>query len=160
MSNGEYALEKGVILGARPKLYTRNFGSEPYLIKLGDDVELSGGVSFINHDGAVDVLINLFEDCQEIDLCKPIIIEDNVFIGMNTTILPGAYIESNVIVGAGSIVRNRLESGFVYAGVPTKKICTIREYKDKNMTLFDKTKCMSFIEKKAFYLNKYKEILK
>lgn len=160
MSNDEYAIEKGVILGERAKLYTRMFGSEPYLIKLGDDVELTGGVSFVNHDGAVDVLINLFEDCQDIDLCKPIIIENNVFIGMNTMILPGSYIESDVIVGAGSIVRKRLESGFVYAGIPIKKICTIREYKEKNMICFDKTKRMSFIEKKAFYLNKYKEILK
>jgi acetyltransferase-like isoleucine patch superfamily enzyme len=160
MSDVEYAREKGVTFGNRAKFYTRNFGSEPYLIKLGDDVELSGGVSFINHDGAVDVLINLFDDCQKIDLCKPIIIENNVFVGLNTVILPGTHIESDVIVGAGSIVRGRLDSGYVYAGVPIKKICSINEYKDKNMNDFDKTKGMPFIEKKAFYLNKYQEILR
>ncbi len=33
-----------------------DFGSEPYLIRLGSDVTLSPGVCFVTHDGGVSVL--------------------------------------------------------------------------------------------------------
>jgi maltose O-acetyltransferase len=37
-------------------------------------------------------------------------------------ILSGVRIENKVVIGAGSVVTKNLESGFVYAGVPAKKI--------------------------------------
>lgn len=54
-----------------------------------------------------------------------IYIGNNVFIGMRSIVLPGSVIGDNVVIGAGSIVRGRLESGFVYAGNPVKKIAPI-----------------------------------
>lgn len=49
---------------------------------------------------------------------------DNVLIGMGAIVMDNAIIPSNVIIGAGSLVLEGsvLESGFVYAGVPAKKI--------------------------------------
>jgi len=55
-------------------------------------------------------------------------IDDNVFVGANSTILANVHISSNVIIGAGSLVNKDCESGFVYAGVPCKKICTIEQF--------------------------------
>lgn len=52
---------------------------------------------------------------------KPVKISSNVWVGNNSVIL-GATINENVIVGAGSVVTGNLESGFVYAGNPAKKI--------------------------------------
>jgi len=52
---------------------------------------------------------------------KPVKISSNVWIGNNSVIL-GATINENVIVGAGSVVTSDLESGFVYAGNPARKI--------------------------------------
>jgi len=52
---------------------------------------------------------------------KPVKISSNVWIGNNSAIL-GVTINENVIVGAGSVVTNDLESGFVYAGNPARKI--------------------------------------
>jgi acetyltransferase-like isoleucine patch superfamily enzyme len=52
-------------------------------------------------------------------------IGSNVFIGTKATILPGAYIEDDVVVAAHAVVRGRLASGWVYGGapaVPLKKI--------------------------------------
>lgn len=49
-----------------------------------------------------------------------ITIEDDVWIGANSVILDGAYIETGCIVAAGSVVRNRLQAFGVYAGVPTR----------------------------------------
>ena len=55
---------------------------------------------------------------------KPIKISSNVWIGNNATIL-GVSIPDNVIVGAGSVVTHDLESGFIYAGNPVKKIGSV-----------------------------------
>jgi len=36
-----------------------------------------------------------------------------------------------VVIGAGSVVSKSADSGFVYAGIPAKKICSIEEYLEK-----------------------------
>lgn len=55
------------------------------------------------------------------------VIESNALIGMGAIILDNAHIKSNCIVGAGAVVLEgaTLESGYLYAGVPAKKIKTI-----------------------------------
>ncbi len=49
---------------------------------------------------------------------------DNVLVGMGAIIMDNAVVESNVLIGAGAVVLEnaKLESGFIYAGVPAKKI--------------------------------------
>ncbi len=51
-------------------------------------------------------------------------IHDNVLIGMGAVILDNAVVESNSIVAAGSVVTKGtvVESGWIYAGIPAKKI--------------------------------------
>ncbi len=50
-------------------------------------------------------------------------IKDRVLIGINTTVLDKAVIESDVIVAAGSLVPpgKHLESGYLYMGSPVKQ---------------------------------------
>ena len=52
-----------------------------------------------------------------------------VLVGMGTTILDGAVIEDEIIIGAGSLVPpgKRLESGFMYMGSPVKQIRPLNE---------------------------------
>lgn len=51
-------------------------------------------------------------------------IHDNVLIGMGAVVLDNATIESNTIIAAGSVVTKGtvVESGWIYAGIPAKKI--------------------------------------
>ena len=49
-------------------------------------------------------------------------IGEGVFIGANTTIMPGITIGNNSIVGAMSLVLKNVESGTIVAGVPAKVI--------------------------------------
>ena len=49
-------------------------------------------------------------------------IGNNVFIGMNTTILKGTTIGDNVIIGAGSVVTKNIPAGVIVAGNPAKVI--------------------------------------
>lgn len=47
---------------------------------------------------------------------------------MNTTILMGARIGSNCVVGAGSVVTGNFPDNVVIAGNPAKIVCTIEEF--------------------------------
>ena len=53
---------------------------------------------------------------------KPVIIGDNVFIGMNSIILKGTVIGNNCVVGAGSIVHGVFGDNCVIAGNPATVI--------------------------------------
>ena len=56
-------------------------------------------------------------------------IKDNVLIGMGAIVLDDAGVESNTIVAAGSVVTKGtvVESGWVYAGTPAKKMKQLGE---------------------------------
>ena len=55
------------------------------------------------------------------------IVEDNVSIGANSTILPGIRIGKNSLIGAGSVVTKDVQPNSVVAGVPAKKMKDISE---------------------------------
>lgn len=63
---------------------------------------------------------------REIDInagiARPIVIEDDVFIGMNALILKGVTIGAGAVIGAGSVVVKDVPKGFVAAGNPAKII--------------------------------------
>jgi acetyltransferase-like isoleucine patch superfamily enzyme len=146
-----YAKLMGVKFGDHCRFIGRNqFGSEPYLINLGDYVSITSS-TFITHDGGVWVFRN---EEPDIDVVRPIIIGNNVFIGINCTILPGVKIGDNTVIGAGSIITKELPGGFVYAGNPAKPIKTIQEYRAKVNILKVNTKKMSDTEKESFFKEK------
>ena len=51
-------------------------------------------------------------------------VHDNVLIGMGAIVMDHAIVNSNVLIAAGAVVLENsvLESGFIYAGVPAKKV--------------------------------------
>lgn len=53
---------------------------------------------------------------------QKVIIEDNVWIGRNVTILPGIKIAEGSIVGANSVVTKNIEPFTIVGGVPAKLI--------------------------------------
>ena len=107
-----------------------DFSSEPYLIKIGNDVRISSNVHFVTHDGGMHV-IRQYKKIPA-DLFGTIEVGNNVFIGMNCIILPGVKIGNNTIIGAGSIVTKSIPDNSVACGIPAKVIETIDEYYKKN----------------------------
>lgn len=121
----KYARILDVDIGDKCRIYNTDWGSEPYLIKIGNNVTISKNVVFITHDGSPWIFRN--NNGRYFKYAR-IIVGDNVFIGMNTIIMPGVKIDNNVIVGSGSVVTKRLKSGYVYAGNPAKELDTIENY--------------------------------
>lgn len=56
-------------------------------------------------------------------------IHDHVLIGMGAIVMDNAIVESNCIVAAGAVVtqNSHLESGYIYAGMPAKKLKKLDE---------------------------------
>jgi carbonic anhydrase/acetyltransferase-like protein (isoleucine patch superfamily) len=56
-------------------------------------------------------------------------IESNCLIGMGAIVLDNAVVESGAIVAAGALITSgmRVEGGYIYAGVPAKKIKAVDE---------------------------------
>ncbi len=52
----------------------------------------------------------------------PIVIEDDVFIGMQTLVLKGVRIGAKSIIGAGSVVTDDIPAGVIAAGNPARVI--------------------------------------
>ena len=81
------------------KLYGKvAWGSEPWIITLGSNIHITDGVKFITHDGGTLLYRHLVPD---LEITKPIVVGDNVYIGNNVIILPGVKIGNNVVIGAG-----------------------------------------------------------
>ena len=62
-------------------------------------------------------------------------VHDNVLIGMGAIVMDHAYIEKNSIIAAGAVVLENTfcEAGYIYAGVPAKKVKKLSEEQIENM---------------------------
>jgi acetyltransferase-like isoleucine patch superfamily enzyme len=128
-----YARAIGVRVGERCRFIgvtASTFGSEPYLVSLGDHVTITSGVRFITHDGGVWVFR---DEYPEIDVVAPIKVGNNVFIGINAIILPGVTIGNNCVIGANSVVTRDILPDSIAAGTPAKVVSNIEVYKQKSL---------------------------
>lgn len=152
----EYLRNQGIIIGENCEIYKNvSFGSEPYLIEIGNHVRLTSGVQFITHDGGVWVLRYLYDN-EEIDYFSKIKIGNNVHIGINTIIMPGVNIGNNVIVGCGAVVTKDIPDNEIWAGVPARYIKTVDQYYGQHEEEFDFTKKLDYEEKRKYLLKKYR----
>ena len=143
--------KEGLVLGKDCEILNGyDFGSEPYLVSIGDNVRISDGVRITTHDGAVWVLRHLYPDCTNADRFGRVKIGDNCHIGMNAMILPGVTIGKNCIVGAGAIVTHDVPDGAIVAGIPARVIGNIEGYYEKHRGEMLATKRMSWDEKRQF----------
>jgi len=108
-----------------------NFGSEPYLITLKDNVRISNDVHFITHDGG-NYVFRHRDDYKDVNHFGKIVIEEYTFIGARSTIMPGVHIGKNCVVGVGSVVTKNIPDNSVVVGIPAKVISDTESYAKKN----------------------------
>lgn len=150
----QYARRMGVKIGNNSQIAkSLDFGSEPYLIKIGENFYSSENVSFVTHDGSLNVLRNLSPNFRNSDIFGVILVGNNVFLGRGVTVLLGSKIEDNVIVGANSLVKGLLSKNSVYAGSPARFICTLEEYAEKIKNDIHLTKNLPADKKRSYLTN-------
>lgn len=122
--------------------------TRPWLISIGNHVNITHGVTIETHGYDWAVLKAVYGDV--LGSSGAVTIEDNVFIGMNTTILKGVHIGKNVIIGAGSLVNKDISDNSVAAGNPCRVIMTLDEYheKRKQAQLKEATECVQLYRKR------------
>ena len=127
----ECAKKEGLICGNNVSIIGRvNFGSEPYLITIEDNVRLSNNVMLITHDGG-NYAFRYLDEYAEVNRFGKIHICSHVFVGANSIILPNVRIGENSVIGAGSIVTKSVPANSVFAGSPAKFVCGIKQYAER-----------------------------
>lgn len=84
-------------------------------LKIGSHVGIASQVMIYNDEHNIDS-----EDYG--NSFAPVIIEDHVFIGPRSIILPGVKIGKGAVIGAGAVVTKDIPSLEVWGGIPAKKI--------------------------------------
>lgn len=125
----KFAKHIGVNFGENLHVYGPvSWGSEPWIITLGSNVHITGNCKFIAHDGGTLIFRDKIPD---LEITKPIVVGDNVYIGEESLILPGVKIGSNVVIGARSVVSKDIPDNSVACGVPARVIKTTEQYLEK-----------------------------
>lgn len=149
LSPEKYARKIGVKIGDNCLIATRHWSTEPYLVTIGDHVQLTNGVSIHTHGGGNSIR----ERIPNFDMFGKVVIEDWAYIGAGSQIMPGVTIGRGSIIAAGSIVTKSVPAATVYGGNPARFICTIEDWLKNNEKYNVGTKSMSSKEKKLFLLS-------
>lgn len=93
-------------------------------IVIGNNVNIGGGVCIYDTDfHSLDYRLRENANTDMVNkIKKPVIIEDNAFIGAHSIILKGVTIGKNAVIGAGSVVTRSVPANQIWAGNPAKFI--------------------------------------
>lgn len=124
----EYFRKQGAQIGEGCMIVPRTLGTEPYLVKLGNHVNIAPDAHLHTHDGGTWVFRKEIPDLR---VFGPIVIEDNCMIGANAQIMPNVRIGRNSIVGVNSVVISDVPPDSIVMGVPARRFGSVSKYKEK-----------------------------
>ena len=149
-----YARHIGVHIGNNCMIGTREWSNEPYLISIGNNVQIARNVNFYTHGGA-----NCIRKMDpSFDVFGKIVVEDWAYVGSGSHILPGVTIGEGALVAAGSVVTKSVPPHSVVAGNPARVISATEEYLIKNRPYNLGTKGLSDADKKKVLLSTQDEL--
>lgn len=117
-------------------------------ISIGSNCKFTGPLTVLAHDYSFSVLIDSHQQIWQSG-GDYVSIGENVFTGVQVTILPGVTIGDNVIIGAGSIVTRDIPPNCVVAGNPARIIMSLDEYRRKREARFVSDALRHFAHLKA-----------
>lgn len=106
-----------------------SFGSEPFLVEIGEETRIASGVTFVTHSGAT-VNVRKLEGYEEVRNFGRIKVGANCALGSGSVILSNVKIGDNCVLGANSVLSESMPDNTLYAGNPAKYICEIEDYAD------------------------------
>ena len=97
-------------------------------IRIGNGVRIGPNVLITDnaHGASVAGLLDIAPNLRPLSSKGPVVIEDNVWIGTKSSIMPGVHIGRGSIVAANSVVTHDVPPYCVAAGVPAKVIKKLR----------------------------------
>lgn len=118
-------IEKGAQFDSRISLGNNSgIGVNAFIsayVTIGADVMMGPDCVILTANHGFDALdIPMWE--QPFSAPKPVVIEDDVWIGTRVTILPGVRVGTGSIIGAGSVVTHNVEPYSIVGGNPAKLI--------------------------------------
>lgn len=116
--------KKLAFLGENSRVYSDQFGTEPWLLSIGNNVIVASGVMFIEHDASYYTAYRYMNKKFNVNTEKmgAIIIEDNCFVGANSIILGGSKVGRDSIIAAGAVVHGIVPPGEVWGGGGTSAL--------------------------------------
>lgn len=153
MPGDKYLRKLGAEVGENSRIYTTSFGSEPWLISIGNNVTITSGVKLLTHDGATWLIRDSKGRRYSFNKIK---IGNNVFIGVNAILMPGVKVGNNVIVAAGSVVTKSVPDGRIVGGNPAKIIGNYNDYEQKALKEYVSDKDL---DKDKDYKNRIDEVV-
>ena len=119
--------------------------TRPCLITIGNNVDMNRYFTIMTHDYVTSVFIHKYGEF--INSSGRVTIGDNVYFGMNCTVLKGVTIGENCIIGANSLVPKDIPANSVAIGTPAKVVCTIEEFFERRKKAameeaFDYARCI------------------
>ena len=91
----------------------------PEKVYIGKGVWLTRDVKILARSYCGNIQKNNFGVCEKI---AQVVIEDGVFIGTGSIILPGVTLGRGCYIGAGSVVTKSISSGMIACGNPCRVI--------------------------------------
>lgn len=132
LGHERYGRRIGVRIGRDCRILSSNFGTEPFLISIGDRVTVSFDVTFLTHDGASW----LIRDARgRRYIYRRLKIGSDCFIGAGAILMPGVEIGDRVIVAAGAVVTKSVPSGSIVAGVPARMIGRYDDFHERTLAM-------------------------
>ena len=107
----------GVIINQRFTVFVTD------LLIIGENTIIANDVLITTENHGMNPEIDIPYHAQPL-ISKPVLIGRNCWIGAKTTILPGAELGDNVIVGCNSVVTKKFPSNVIIAGCPAKILKT------------------------------------
>ena len=89
-------------------------------IVIGDACMIAHGVYISDADWH-----GIYDRAEPVGNTKPVVLEDNVWIGDSAIICKGVTIGENSIIGAGAVVTKNVPPNSVFAGNPAKLVKTL-----------------------------------
>lgn len=136
-----YLINQNIEVGNNVKIYpgVQFFGGG--LIKIGNNVSIGNNTMiYASEDGGIEIGDDtiIAAQCYIIDMnhgmkkgqlirnqeniAQKVVIENDVWIGANVTVLKGSHIESGTVIGAKSLVNNRIPENSIAIGIPARSI--------------------------------------
>ena len=117
--HGDYGTN--TFVGSRVFINFNLTASDVARIEIGDDCQIGLKVQLLAPTHALDPPLRL----QKLVAGKPLVLEDNVWLGGGVIVCPGVRIGRNSVIGAGSLVTRDIPPNSVAVGNPARVVKSV-----------------------------------